>query len=121
MRIALNQHTVADVTKGFGFNELEGRVVFGRNGLMVMRTESQRPYEYGDGKRDVAVIDILFKGYPLGCFASPPRERPRSLSWRCWTGSSASPVSGALWQACSRSFAMARSRRSLRCPRVTAS
>jgi hypothetical protein len=32
----------------------------------VIQPEYQRHYIYGDGKRDVAVIDSLLKGYPLG-------------------------------------------------------
>ena len=32
----------------------------------MIQPEYQRHYIYGDGKRDVAVIDSLLKGYPLG-------------------------------------------------------
>lgn len=62
----LQQHTVADVTKGFVYNELEGKGLFGLDGDLVIQPEYQRHYIYGDGKRDVAVIDSLLKGYPLG-------------------------------------------------------
>ena len=60
------QYTVADVTKGFVYNELEGKGLFGLDGDLVIQPEYQRHYIYGDGKRDVAVIDSLLKGYPLG-------------------------------------------------------
>lgn len=62
----LKQHTVAEVTKGFVYNELEGKGLFGLDGDLVIQPEYQRHYLYGDGKRDVAVIDSLLKGYPLG-------------------------------------------------------
>lgn len=55
----LQQHTVADVTKGFVYNELEGKGLFGLDGDLVIQPEYQRHYIYGDGKRDVAVIDSL--------------------------------------------------------------
>ena len=62
----LKQYTVAEVTKGFVYNELEGKGLFGLDGDLVIQPEYQRHYIYGDGKRDVAVIDSLLKGYPLG-------------------------------------------------------
>ena len=62
----LKQFTVAEVTKGFVYNELEGKGLFGLDGDLVIQPEYQRHYIYGDGKRDVAVIDSLLKGYPLG-------------------------------------------------------
>src|SRR5699024_4774989 len=33
---------------------------------LVIQPEYQRNYIYGDGKKDVAVIESLLKGYPLG-------------------------------------------------------
>ncbi len=62
----LKQYTVAEVVKGFVYNELEGKGLFGLDGDLVIQPEYQRHYIYGDGKRDVAVIDSLLKGYPLG-------------------------------------------------------
>lgn len=62
----LRKHTVAEITKGFVYNELEGKGLFGLDGDLVIQPEYQRHYIYGDGKRDVAVIDSLLKGYPLG-------------------------------------------------------
>lgn len=62
----LKQFTVAEITKGFVYNELEGKGLFGLNGQLVIQPEYQRNYIYNDGKRDVAVIDSLLKGYPLG-------------------------------------------------------
>ena len=58
--------TVADVCKGFIYNELEGKGLFGLNGRLTIQPEYQRHYIYNDGKRDVAVIESLLKGYPIG-------------------------------------------------------
>lgn len=66
MQTALTQHTVADVCEGFVYNELEGKGLFGLSGRLTIQPEYQRNYIYADGKRDVAVIDSLLKGYPLG-------------------------------------------------------
>ncbi len=58
--------TVADICDGFVYNELEGKGLFGMGGLLTIQPEYQRNYIYADGKRDVAVIDSVLKGYPLG-------------------------------------------------------
>ena len=58
--------TVADICKGFVYNEYEGKGLFGLSGKLVIQPEYQRNYIYADGKRDVAVIDSIIKGYPLG-------------------------------------------------------
>ena len=66
MKTNLVRYTVAEVTKGFVYNELEGKGLFGLSGKLVIQPEFQRHYIYNDGKKDVAVIDSLLKGYPLG-------------------------------------------------------
>lgn len=66
MKTDLKQYTVAETLKGFVYNELEGKGLFGLAGRLVIQPEYQRHYIYGDGKKDVAVIDSLLKGYPLG-------------------------------------------------------
>lgn len=58
--------TVKDINEGFVYNEYEGKGLFGWNGMLTIQPEYQRNYIYADGKRDVAVIDSLLKGYPLG-------------------------------------------------------
>ena len=58
--------TVADVCKGFQYNELEGKGLFGLDGKLTIQPEYQRHYIYNDGKKDVAVIESLLKGYPIG-------------------------------------------------------
>ena len=66
MKTELKHYTVEEVIEGFVYNELEGRGLFGLDGKLVIQPEYQRNYIYNDGKRDVAVIDSLLKGYPLG-------------------------------------------------------
>lgn len=58
--------TVADICDGFVYNELEGKGLFGMGGQLTIQPEYQRNYIYADGKKDVAVIDSVLKGYPLG-------------------------------------------------------
>lgn len=58
--------TVGDVCKGFVFDRNEGKGLFGLDGQLIIQPEYQRNYIYGDGKRDVAVVESLLKGYPLG-------------------------------------------------------
>ena len=58
--------TVADISKGFVFDRNEGKGLFGMDGQLVIQPEYQRNYIYGDGKRDVAVVDSLLRDYPIG-------------------------------------------------------
>ena len=58
--------TVAAICEGFVYNELEGKGLFGLSGRLTIQPEYQRNYIYADGKRDVAVIESILKGYPLG-------------------------------------------------------
>lgn len=58
--------TVGDICKGFIFDRNEGKGLFGLDGKLIIQPEYQRNYIYGDGKKDVAVVESLLKGYPLG-------------------------------------------------------
>ena len=58
--------TIKDLCNGFNYNELEGKGLFGLSGNLTIQAEYQRNYIYADGKKDVAVINSLLKGYPLG-------------------------------------------------------
>ena len=58
--------TVRDICEGFVYNELEGKGLFGWGGRLTIQPEYQRNYIYNDGKKDVAVVESLAKGYPLG-------------------------------------------------------
>ena len=58
--------TIKDICDGFVYNELEGRGLYGLFGKLTIQPEYQRNYIYADGKRDVAVIESILSGYPLG-------------------------------------------------------
>ena len=58
--------TIGDICKGFVYNGQEGKGLFGMNGKLVIQPEYQRNYIYNDGRKDVAVIDSVLHGYPLG-------------------------------------------------------
>ncbi len=60
--------TVKDICEGFVYNELEGKGLFGLSGTLTIQPEYQRNYIYASdgGKREVAVIASILKGYPIG-------------------------------------------------------
>lgn len=60
--------TVRDVCDGFVYNELEGKGLFGLSGKLTIQPEYQRNYIYASdgGKREMAVIESVLKGYPIG-------------------------------------------------------
>lgn len=66
--------TIKDICEGFHYSELEGKGLFGMNGKLTIQPEYQRNYIYADGKKDVAVIDSVLKGYPIGLIYFNRRE-----------------------------------------------
>lgn len=62
----ITDYTITDITKGFVYNEAEGKGLYGLDGALTIQPEYQRHYIYGDGKKDVAVIESILAGYPLG-------------------------------------------------------
>ena len=58
--------TIEKVCEGFVYNEYEGKGLFGLAGKLTIQPEYQRNYIYADGKKDVAVIQSVLKGYPIG-------------------------------------------------------
>ena len=62
----LTELTLADICKGFVYNEYEGKGLFGWSGKLVIQPEYQRNYIYANGKDDVAVVESIMKGYPIG-------------------------------------------------------
>lgn len=66
MQTTLKQYKVSEIVDGFVYNEYEGKGLFGLSGKLTIQPEYQRNYIYADGKRDVACINSLLKGYPLG-------------------------------------------------------
>lgn len=68
MKTNLKTYSVKQISEGFVYNELEGKGLFGLSGRLTIQPEYQRAYIYSDGKKDVAVIESLLQGYPLGLF-----------------------------------------------------
>lgn len=66
MDTELKNYRVRDICEGFQYNEYEGKGLFGLAGKLTIQPEYQRNYIYADGKKDVAVIKSMLKGYPLG-------------------------------------------------------
>lgn len=66
METKLETFSISQIVEKFEYNETEGRALFGLNGALTIQPEYQRHYIYNDGKKDVAVIDSILKGYPLG-------------------------------------------------------
>jgi 5-methylcytosine-specific restriction endonuclease McrA len=60
--------TVKDICEGFEYNEFEGKGLFGLSGKLTIQPEYQRNYIYASdgGKKEMAVIESLLKGYPIG-------------------------------------------------------
>lgn len=58
--------TIAELCKGFVYNESEGKGLYGWNGKLIIQPEYQRNYIYNDGKKDVAVAQSVLRGFPLG-------------------------------------------------------
>ena len=58
--------TIAQICKGFVYNELEGKGLFGLSGKLVIQPEFQRNYLYAEQKMEEAVIQSVLNGYPLG-------------------------------------------------------
>ncbi len=60
--------TVKDICEGFVYNQLEGKGLFGLSGKLTIQPEYQRNYIYASdgGKKEIAVIESILKGYPIG-------------------------------------------------------
>jgi len=60
--------TVKEICDGFVYNELEGKGLFGLSGKLTIQPEYQRNYIYAadGGKKEMAVIESILKGYPIG-------------------------------------------------------
>lgn len=66
MKTNLKRYSIEQICEGFIYNELEEKGLFGLAGKLVIQPEYQRNYIYKEGNKDVAVIESLLKGYPLG-------------------------------------------------------
>lgn len=60
--------TVKEICDGFVYNEFEGKGLFGLSGKLTIQPEYQRNYIYASdgGKKEMAVIASVLKGYPIG-------------------------------------------------------
>lgn len=70
----LDNLTIGNLCEGFHYNELEGKGLYGLNGKLIIQPEYQRNYIYADGQRDVAVVESVLKGYPIGLLYFVLRE-----------------------------------------------
>lgn len=68
MKATLKTYTVKQICEGFVYNELEEKGLYGLTGRLTIQPEYQRNYLYAenDGKKEIAVIDSVIKGYPIG-------------------------------------------------------
>lgn len=65
-KILKTDWTIGEIIKGFNFDKKEHKGLFGLNGKLVIQPEYQRNYIYDAKGKDVAVINSVLKGYPLG-------------------------------------------------------
>ena len=70
------EYTVEEICKGFVYNEAEGKGLFGLSGRLIIQPEYQRHYLYAEGKneKEIAVVESVLKGYPLGLIYFNKRE-----------------------------------------------
>ncbi len=59
---------VGDIVDGFEYSAEEGKGLYGWGGKLTIQPEYQRHYLYAEknGERERAVIESVFKGYPIG-------------------------------------------------------
>lgn len=66
MQTEIKHYTIQELLDGFIYLDSEDRGLFGMNGKLVIQPEYQRNYIYGDGIKDVAVVNSVLKGWPIG-------------------------------------------------------
>lgn len=67
MKTILNiKYNVEQICKGFVYDINEAKGLYGLDGNLIIQPEYQRNYIYGDGKKDVAVIESILNDYPIG-------------------------------------------------------
>ncbi|MBP3444864.1 MAG: DUF262 domain-containing protein [Bacilli bacterium] len=67
MKTILNtKYTVEKICEGFVYDINEAKGLYGLDGNLIIQPEYQRNYIYGDGKKDVAVIESILNDYPIG-------------------------------------------------------
>lgn len=58
--------TIKNICDGFVYNEFEGKGLYGLSGRLTIQPEYQRNYIYAAENKEIAVIDSVLKGYPIG-------------------------------------------------------
>ena len=67
MKTVLNtKYNVEEICRGFVYDINEAKGLYGLDGKLIIQPEYQRNYIYGDGKKDVAVIESILNDYPIG-------------------------------------------------------
>ena len=89
--------TIEEICKGFVYNELEGKGLFGFSGKLTIQPEYQRNYLYAKQKKEEAVIQSVLKGYPLGLIyfnldAHHSLIRLAQINMKFWMDNSVLPV-----------------------------
>ncbi len=58
--------TLGEILEGFLYNQHEEKAVAGWNGKLIIQPEYQRNYIYGNGIKDVAVVNSVLNSFPIG-------------------------------------------------------
>lgn len=66
METVLKEFTVEEICKGFTYNELEEKGLFGLSGKLTIQPEYQRHYVYAQYNKEAPVIDSILRDYKLG-------------------------------------------------------
>ena len=80
--------TVGELLKGFQYNELEGKGLYGMNGKLTIQPEYQRNYVYAADGKEEAVVQSILKGYPIGLlyFNTVKDEKGNVTGYECLDG-----------------------------------
>ena len=60
--------TVEKLLAGFCYSVRDSKGLYGLKGKLTIQPDYQRNYIYGDGIKDVKVVESIINGYPLGLF-----------------------------------------------------
>ncbi|MCH4242507.1 MAG: DUF262 domain-containing protein [Prevotella sp.] len=58
--------TIKEICDGFVYNEYEGKGLYGLSGRLTIQPEYQRNYIYAAENKEIAVVESVLKGYPIG-------------------------------------------------------
>lgn len=66
MEKEIKEMTIKELLDGFVYLRGEDRALYGMNGKLIITPEYQRNYIYGDGIKDVAVVQSILRNWPIG-------------------------------------------------------